>query len=103
LIIEKAVLKAKMAAIRVADAMGRVAGRAAALESTQDAAEYLLYAEARLGEMLAATPDFHSSGKGTMKRKALPPGIDKKQSHYAQTLSRNEDGKPKDDSWLDGI
>jgi len=53
--------------------------------------EELLYAEARLGGMLAAIPDFHSSGKGTMKRKELPTAIDKKQSHYAQELSRHED------------
>jgi hypothetical protein len=36
--------------------------------------------QAESGEMLEATPDYHSSGKGTMKRKELPPGIDKKQS-----------------------
>jgi len=33
-----------------------------------------------MGEMLAAIPDFHSSGKGTMKRKELPAGINKKRS-----------------------
>ena len=48
-------------------------------------------AEVKLGVMLENIPDFHSSGKGTMKRKELPPGIDKKESHYAQELSRNED------------
>ena len=53
----------------------------------------MLYAEARLGEMLAEIPDFHSSGKGTMKRKELPEVIDKKQSHYAQELSRHEGTK----------
>ncbi len=37
-----------------------------------------------MGVMLEAIPDFHSSGKGTMKRKELPPGIEKKDSHYAQ-------------------
>ena len=41
----------------------------------------LLYAEARMGEKLAAIPDKKaSSGSGTC---SLPPGIDKKQSHYA--------------------
>jgi len=48
-------------------------------------------AEAQLGEMLAAIPkqgrnkDYGSS-KGTII--TLPPGIDKKQSHYAQELPR---------------
>ncbi|MBE0426374.1 MAG: hypothetical protein IBX72_06980 [Nitrospirae bacterium] len=46
----------------------------------------LLYAEAKLGELLKKIPDFHSSGRGTMKRKDLPEGITKKQSHEAQTL-----------------
>jgi len=48
-------------------------------------AEYLLYAEARLGEMLAVIPfkgDLGSRGRA----KTLPEGIDKKHSHYAQEL-----------------
>ena len=52
------------------------------------ATEYLLYAEARMGEMLAAIPKDgtrHSSFGGTIP--SLPPGIDKKQSHYTHELS----------------
>jgi site-specific DNA-methyltransferase (adenine-specific) len=48
----------------------------------------LLYAEARLGELLK------SCSKGTFKKggeKALPSGITKKQSHFAQQLYENKD------------
>ena len=41
-------------------------------------------AEMKMGEILEAIPDFHSTGKGTMKRKELPDGVTKKQSHQAQ-------------------
>ena len=48
-------------------------------------AEHLLYAEARLGEMLAATePKGHLGSRG--RTKTLPVSIDKKQSHYSQEL-----------------
>jgi len=59
------------------------------LKETQDLAVVLLSAEAKLGELLEGIPDYHSSGRGTMKRKDLPPGITKKQSHYAQELARH--------------
>ena len=52
-------------------------------------AEILLYAEAKLGEIIDKTPNKKaSSGGGT---RSLPEGIDKKQSHYAQELSKHPD------------
>ena len=53
--------------------------------------EELLYAEARLGGMLAAIPQKMPIGFQQGNRISLPEGIDKKQSHYAQELSRHED------------
>lgn len=65
----------------------------AALEDTQDLAEELLYAEARLGDMLAKIPQKKKTeqGSGAGTQFSLPDGINKKQSHYAQELSKNED------------
>ncbi len=57
-------------------------------------AEVLLDAEAKLGEMLAVIPDYHSSGKGTMKRKELPSGITKKESHFALEIVKRCSGFP---------
>jgi len=89
ILIGKEQLKAHKAKIRAIDKIGMaVAAKEAALTDAQDLADILLDAEAKLGEILAATPDFHSSGKGTMKRKSLPNGIDKKQSHYAQKVAK---------------
>jgi len=48
-----------------------------------------LEAESKLGELLKDMDDFHSSGRGTMKRKELPNGINKKESHYAQEISKH--------------
>jgi hypothetical protein len=49
-------------------------------------------AEARLGELLEGMDKSNSklrgSSKGTTVKSTLPPGIDKKDSHYAQKLSR---------------
>jgi hypothetical protein len=73
------------------------------------AAEILLDAECRLGEMLESTPrkpkpDDSSRGTfgGTTKRAnsakgtcTLPDGIDKKQSHEAQQLSKHMDAVEK--------
>lgn len=59
----------------------------AALSDTQDLAEILLYAEAKLGEMIESIPNKKaSSGGGT---RSIPEGINKKQSHYAQQLNKN--------------
>ncbi len=95
LLIGKAKLAAQMKALKgIRQLTDDVAAVQAALEDTQDLAEILLYAEAGLGRRLEKIPkqgrnkDYGSSG-GTIL--TLPPGIDKKQSHYAQELSRNED------------
>ena len=60
--------------------------------------EYLLYAEAKLGEMLKDTPKpkFNKQINGSSKRtteKTLPPGITKKESHIAQTVANNPERK----------
>ncbi|MCK5613894.1 hypothetical protein KAR91_69165 [Candidatus Pacearchaeota archaeon] len=90
ILIGKVKLKAQIAAIKAISKLEEgVAAHAAALSDTQDLAEELLYAEARMGDILEAIPEKKaSSGRGT---RSLPDGIDKKQSHYAQALSRNED------------
>ena len=91
ILIGKVKLRAQIAAIKAIKSIEEAsAATQAALEDTQDLAEELLYAEAQMGVMLEAIPDFHSSGKGTMKRKELPPGIEKKDSHYAQQLAKNQ-------------
>lgn len=62
-----------------------------ALQDGQDVGEAILWAEAKLGELVAKMPDFHSSGRGTMKRKTLPEGMSRKESHEAQTLAKHPD------------
>lgn len=91
ILVGKAKLAAQLRAIKgIKQLEEGQAAVAAALSDTQDLAEELLYAEAQLGSMLE--PDLSkrraSSAKGTC---TLPPAITKKQSHYAQELSRNED------------
>jgi len=59
------------------------------LQETQDLAGVVLMAEAKMGELLEAIPDKKAtSGEGS---RSLPSGITHKQSHYAQTLSKNID------------
>ena len=60
-----------------------------ALRDGRKISRLVLDAETRLGELLENMDDFHSSGRGTMKRKELPQGINKKESHYAQEIYRN--------------
>jgi len=80
--------KAKLEAI-VALEKG-FAAKEAALSDTQDLAEVLLYAEAKLGELIPPQ-EIRSSGRGTLKpSETLPPNINKKQSHYAQQLNKNK-------------
>lgn len=90
ILVGKVKLKAQIDAIRAISKLDDgIAAHAAALSDTQDLAEELLYAEARMGEMLEVREkQVRSSRGGTSK--PLPKEIDKKQSHYAQTLSRNE-------------
>ena len=50
----------------------------------------VIYAEAKLGELLANRQrNYQSSGRGTLKETPLPPGISKRTSHQAQTLAKN--------------
>jgi N6-adenosine-specific RNA methylase IME4 len=90
ILVGKVKLKAQIQAIKCIKQLEEgQAAVAAALSDTQDLAEELLYAEAQLGEVLEKIPDKKaSSGGGT---RSLPPTITKKQSHYAQELSQNED------------
>ncbi len=69
--------------------MDAFAAKEAALTDAQGLADVLLDAESKLGGMLSEKPLAErraSSARGTC---TLPPDIDKKQSHYAQTLARN--------------
>ena len=52
-----------------------------------------LYAEARLGEILGKIPQKYNKDLGSRggTQPSLPPGITKKQSHYAQELGKNEE------------
>lgn len=90
--------KAKIRAIQ--QTRMAIAAQEAALADTQDAAEILLDAEVRMGEILEGIePKYNgsvvSSTEGThqvpRQEKTLPPDITKKQSHQAQTLSNNRD------------
>lgn len=64
-----------------------------ALQDGQDAGTAVIYAEAKLGKLLAAIPpkkgktkQYGSSG-GTIP--SLPPGVSKRTSHQAQTIAKN--------------
>jgi len=85
--------KAKIKAIEQANLA--VEAKEAALSDAQDMAEILLDAEVRIGEILEKMevkpkPDGSSRGTFGGSEKTLPPDISKKQSHQAQTLSRNK-------------
>src|SRR3970040_765363 len=60
-----------------------------ALEDSQSMATALLYAEAKLGELLKNNETSH--GGSFDSKKSLPPGISHKQSHFAQTLAEHKD------------
>jgi hypothetical protein len=95
ILIGKEKLKAHKALIQALDKVGDAhAAKGAALSDTQDLAEALLDAEAKLGELLAAIepktiPD--GTGRGTFggREKTIPDGITKKESHQAQTIVRH--------------
>lgn len=63
------------------------------LEEGQCVAEALIYAEARLGELLGdLPPNIESHGRATIvKRRSLPMGITKQQSHMYQALAAHPD------------
>lgn len=42
-----------------------------------------------MGDSIKAMPDYHSAGRGTMKRKKLPEGIKKKLSSQCQQLNKS--------------
>lgn len=99
ILVGQAKLQANMAAIR-AIKKGKVevsaAAMAAALSDTQDLAEELLYAEARMGEDLAYNRNQRPIRDSSQKKlsgseSSLPPNIDKKQSHEAQQISKHQD------------
>jgi N6-adenosine-specific RNA methylase IME4 len=93
-LIGRQALKAQRAKLKAITLVEKgLAAKEAALLDTQDMAEILLYAEAKLGAMLEKiAPNIESSGRGTIEKKpSLPSGITKKQSHYAQELSRHEE------------
>jgi N6-adenosine-specific RNA methylase IME4 len=87
ILIGKAKLAAQIKAIKGIKLLeDGIAARQAALNDTQDLAEELLYAEARLGEIIEATCPSHAG-----RTKVLPKGVTHKLSHYAQELNRNID------------
>lgn len=88
IIIGKERLNAQKAKIRAIEKTGMaIEAKEAALADTQDMADILLDAEMKLGGILEAIPNKKaSSGEGT---RSLPDDITKKQSHQAQTISRN--------------
>ncbi|GAG50014.1 unnamed protein product, partial [marine sediment metagenome] len=61
------------------------------LEDGQKVGSLVLYAEAKLGELLSKNPpSFHQGNDGKIKgEKTLPEGINWKQSHYAQEIYRH--------------
>jgi N6-adenosine-specific RNA methylase IME4 len=92
ILIGKEKLKAHKAKIRAIEKVNEsYAAKEAALQDAQDIGDALLEAESKLGEILAVIkPNIESSGRGTIeKKKSLPNGITKKESHRAQTLAAN--------------
>ena len=61
------------------------------LSEGQEIGGAVLDAEAIIGELLKETPDYHSAGRGTMKRKKLPEGVTKKFSSQCQQLVGHPD------------
>ena len=85
ILVGKSALKAQKAKLEAIIALEKgFAAKEAALADTQDLAEILLYAEAKLGEIAKG---YSGSSAGTTK--VLPEGMNKKQSHHAQQLSKN--------------
>lgn len=78
--------KAKIRAIEKADMA--IVAREAALEDAQDMADILLDAEVKMGEMLEPLANPTTSRQG---RRQLPVNITHKQSHQAQTFSKNKE------------
>ena len=92
ILVGKEKIKAHQAKIRAIEAVGLAeTARKAALADAQDVATAVIYAEAKLGELLKAMPkteSARSSRKGKSSR-VLPKGITYKASHKAQTIAAN--------------
>jgi len=94
ILIGKEKLNAHKAKLRAIDKIDEAhLAKTAALYDTQDLAEALIDAEAKLGEMLAGIPkpkfDTQISGSTRGTTGTLPPGITKKESHFAQEIARH--------------
>jgi N6-adenosine-specific RNA methylase IME4 len=87
ILIGKEKIKAHQAKIRAINAVGMAdAARRATLSDAQDLATAVIYAEAKMGELLKG------SSKGTFKKggeTSLPPGLSKRTSHQARTIADN--------------
>ena len=80
-------IRAYQAKVRAIEKVGLAKSvRDQTLSEAQDVATAVLYAEAKLGELLKGLADPTASRDG---RRQLPPGITHKQSHYAQLLANN--------------
>lgn len=96
ILIGKERLKVYQAKVRAIDKIGMAeVARKAALQDGQDAATAVIYAEEKLGELLKDEDrKYVGSLEGTnvpKQEKSLPPGIDKRLSHQAQTIASNKD------------
>lgn len=91
ILIGKEKIKAYQAKIRAINAVGMAeSARKAALADAQDVATAVIYAEARLGELLKSNPPgFTKDNSGKVYQKPLPQGISKATSHQAQTIAAN--------------
>ena len=88
-IIGKEMLKAHKAKVRAADLTDAKEAKEAALDDAQDLADVLLDAEMRLGELLKVIEPNREKESSSQRTSlsSLPPGIDKRTSHIAQTLA----------------
>jgi len=84
--------EAKLKAIDISPSKFNEEVRKKTYDDTFELAVTLLLAEAKLGELLKANPPgFLRKNSGQIEQLPLPPGITKKQSHYAQELNRHLD------------
>ena len=88
ILIGKERLKVHQAKIRAIEKVGMAEdARKAALQDGQDAAQAVIFAESKLGELLKANE--YRGGNQTSPRRSLPPGVSHKTSHQAQTIASN--------------
>lgn len=88
ILIGKEKLKVHQAKIRAIEKVGMAeTARKAALQDGQDAAQAVIFAEAKLGELLKATE--YRGGNQTSPKRSLPSGINHRTSHQAQTIASN--------------